>query len=92
MCPPDALEPWCNPLSSGSNSTLLISTHPPLPVWTWCGWAPGPPTGELGLNEGPGLLEAPALCSGAAMEVRRALSEEHDIEVVGPPPGQGAGA
>jgi len=28
----------------------------------------------------------------AAMEVRRALSEEHDIEVVGPPPGQGAGA
>ena len=28
----------------------------------------------------------------AAMEVRRTLSEEHDIEVVGPPPGQGAGA
>ena len=27
----------------------------------------------------------------AAMEVRRALSEEHDIEVVGPPPGQDAG-
>jgi quercetin dioxygenase-like cupin family protein len=27
-----------------------------------------------------------------AMEVRRTLSEEHDIEVVGPPPGQGAGA
>jgi quercetin dioxygenase-like cupin family protein len=30
--------------------------------------------------------------AGAAMEVRRTLSEEHDIEVVGPPPGQGAGA
>jgi Cupin domain len=30
--------------------------------------------------------------AGAAMEVRRKLSEEHDIEVVGPPPGQGAGA
>ena len=39
-------------------------------------------------NKGP----SPAKRLITIMEVRRTLSEEHDIEVVGPPPGQGAGA